>query len=120
MLCLTDSVCRYATVTLIHLLPLSHDMFRPHVAIFRCYISCTEAAALLCHFSIQDGRMGPETCREEGGVVESTKQLHMAGQTSTDVWCVYAFILCLRCPVCRQRPCDGLIPHKRSTIVSKK
>jgi hypothetical protein len=46
-------VRQYATVSLIHLLPLFHDMFRPHASIFRCYISCTEAAALLCHVSIQ-------------------------------------------------------------------
>jgi hypothetical protein len=26
-----------------------------------------------------------------------------------------AFILCLCCSVCRQRPCDGLIPRPRST-----
>jgi hypothetical protein len=27
--------------------------------------------------------------------------------------CLCAFILCLSCPVCRQRPCDGLIPSPR-------
>jgi hypothetical protein len=30
---------------------------------------------------------------------------------------VCAFILCLCCPVCRQRPCDGLIPRARSPAV---
>jgi hypothetical protein len=28
--------------------------------------------------------------------------------------CLSAFILCLCCLVCRQRPCDGLIPRPRS------
>jgi hypothetical protein len=28
--------------------------------------------------------------------------------------CLCAFILCLCCPVCRQPPCDGLIPRPRS------
>jgi hypothetical protein len=28
--------------------------------------------------------------------------------------CLCAFILCLCCSVCRQRPCDGLIPPPRS------
>jgi hypothetical protein len=28
--------------------------------------------------------------------------------------CLCAFILCLCCPVCRQRPCNGLIPRPRN------
>jgi hypothetical protein len=28
--------------------------------------------------------------------------------------CLSAFILCLCCPVCRRRPCDGLIPRPRN------
>jgi hypothetical protein len=28
--------------------------------------------------------------------------------------CPCAFILCLCCPVCRWRPCDGLIPQQRA------
>jgi hypothetical protein len=28
--------------------------------------------------------------------------------------CLCAFILCLNCPVCRQRPCDGLITRPRA------
>jgi hypothetical protein len=27
---------------------------------------------------------------------------------------MFAFVLCLCCPVCRYRPCDGLIPRPRS------
>jgi hypothetical protein len=34
-----------------------------------------------------------------------------------DVWCVYAFILCLCCPVFRERHCDGLITRPRSPTV---
>jgi hypothetical protein len=30
---------------------------------------------------------------------------------------VCAFMLCLCCPVCRQRPCDGLMTHPRSPTV---
>jgi hypothetical protein len=30
---------------------------------------------------------------------------------------VYAFILYLCCPVCKKRPCDGLITHPRSSTV---
>jgi hypothetical protein len=37
----------------------------------------------------------------------------------TDVWCVYAFILCLCCPVYRQGPCDELITRPRSPTVCK-
>jgi hypothetical protein len=38
----------------------------------------------------------------------------------TDVWRVYAFILCLCCPVFRYRPCDELITRpRRSTICEK-
>jgi hypothetical protein len=37
-----------------------------------------------------------------------------------DVWCVYVFILCLCCPVCRQWPCDGLITRPRSPTVCEK
>jgi hypothetical protein len=37
-----------------------------------------------------------------------------------DVWCVYAFIMCLCCPVFRQRPCDGLITRPRSPTVCEK
>jgi hypothetical protein len=33
---------------------------------------------------------------------------------------VCAFILCLYCPACRQRPCDGLIPRPRSPTVCVK
>jgi hypothetical protein len=33
---------------------------------------------------------------------------------------VYAFILCLCWPVCRERPCDGLIARPRSPTVSVK
>jgi hypothetical protein len=36
-----------------------------------------------------------------------------------DVWCVYAFILCLSCPVFRQRPCDELITRPKSPTVCK-
>jgi hypothetical protein len=28
--------------------------------------------------------------------------------------CLCGFILCLCCSVCRQRPCDGLIPRSKS------
>jgi hypothetical protein len=55
MVCLVAFVGRYANVSLIHLLPLLHDMFRPHVAIFRCYIPCMEAAALLCTTPFKSG-----------------------------------------------------------------
>jgi hypothetical protein len=34
-----------------------------------------------------------------------------------DVWCVYVFILCLCCPVFRQRSCDELITRPRSPTV---
>jgi hypothetical protein len=37
-----------------------------------------------------------------------------------DVWCVYAFILCLCCPVFRQRPCDGLITRPRNVTFCEK
>jgi hypothetical protein len=37
-----------------------------------------------------------------------------------EVWCVYVFILCLCCPVCRYRPCDGLITRSRSPTVCEK
>jgi hypothetical protein len=37
-----------------------------------------------------------------------------------DVWCVYAFILRLCCPVFRQRPCYGLITRPRSSTVCEK
>jgi hypothetical protein len=37
-----------------------------------------------------------------------------------DVWCVYTFILCLSCPVFRQRPCDELITRQRSSTVCEK
>jgi hypothetical protein len=37
-----------------------------------------------------------------------------------DVWCVYAFILCLCCPVFMYRPCDGLITCSRSPTVCEK
>jgi hypothetical protein len=33
---------------------------------------------------------------------------------------VYAFILCLCCPVYRKRPCDGLITRPRSPTVCVK
>jgi hypothetical protein len=36
-----------------------------------------------------------------------------------DIWCVYVFILCLCCPVFRQRPCDELIIRPRSPTVCK-
>jgi hypothetical protein len=37
------------------------------------------------------------------------------------VWmALCAFILCLCCPVCRQRPCDGLITRPRSSTVCVK
>jgi hypothetical protein len=36
-----------------------------------------------------------------------------------DVWYVYVFILCLCCPVFRQRACDELITHSRSPTVCK-
>jgi hypothetical protein len=36
-----------------------------------------------------------------------------------DVWYVYVFILCLCCPVFRQRPCDELITRPRSPTVCK-
>jgi hypothetical protein len=36
-----------------------------------------------------------------------------------DVWCVYVFILCLRYPVLRLRPCVGLITRPRSPTVCK-
>jgi hypothetical protein len=34
--------------------------------------------------------------------------------------CLCAFILCLYCPVWRERPCDGLIPRPRSPTDSVK
>jgi hypothetical protein len=37
-----------------------------------------------------------------------------------NIWYVYAFILCLCCPVCRQRPCDWLITRTRSRTVCEK
>jgi hypothetical protein len=36
-----------------------------------------------------------------------------------NVWCVYAFILCLCCPVFRQRPSDELITRPRGPTVCK-
>jgi hypothetical protein len=36
-----------------------------------------------------------------------------------DVWYVYVFILCLCCPVFRQRPCDELITRPGSSSVRK-
>jgi hypothetical protein len=33
---------------------------------------------------------------------------------------VYAFILCLCCPVYRYRPCDGLITHPKSPSICVK
>jgi hypothetical protein len=36
-----------------------------------------------------------------------------------DVWCVYAFILCLCCPVFRQRPCEEPITCPWSPTVCK-
>jgi hypothetical protein len=36
-----------------------------------------------------------------------------------NVWCVYVFILCLCCPVFRQRPCDELVTRPRSPTVCK-
>jgi hypothetical protein len=46
--------------------------------------------------------------RHEGGP-RIIRPLHCDLQ---DLLC---FILCLCCSVCRQRPCDGLIPHPKST-----
>jgi hypothetical protein len=37
-----------------------------------------------------------------------------------NVWCAYAFILCLCCPVFRQRPCDELITRPRTPTVCEK
>jgi hypothetical protein len=36
-----------------------------------------------------------------------------------DVWYVYMFILCLCCPVFRQRPCDELITRPKGPTVCK-
>jgi hypothetical protein len=36
-----------------------------------------------------------------------------------DDWYVYVFIVCLCCPVFRQRPCDELITRPRSPTVCK-
>jgi hypothetical protein len=36
-----------------------------------------------------------------------------------DFWYGYVFILCLCCPVFRQRPCDELITRPRSPAVCK-
>jgi hypothetical protein len=41
--------------------------------------------------------------RSEAGIVDSNPTQCM------NVYYVYLFILCLRCPVFRQRPCDELI-----------
>jgi hypothetical protein len=52
--------------------------------------------------------------RSNAGIVGSNPTQDM------DVWWVYAFILCLRCPVFRYRPCDGLITRPRSPTVCVK
>jgi hypothetical protein len=46
--------------------------------------------------------------RSEAGIVGSNRIKGM------DVWYVYVFVLCLCCPVFRQRPCDELITRPRS------
>jgi hypothetical protein len=51
--------------------------------------------------------------RSEAGIMGSNPTQGM------DVWCVYAFILCLCCPVFRQRLCDELITRPRSPTVCK-
>jgi hypothetical protein len=49
--------------------------------------------------------------RSEAGIVGLNPTQGM------DVWSVYVFILCLCCPVFRQRPCDELITRPRSHTV---
>jgi hypothetical protein len=51
--------------------------------------------------------------RSEAGIVSSNPT------QGVDVWCVHAFILCLCCPVFRQRPCDELISRPRNLTVCK-
>jgi hypothetical protein len=51
--------------------------------------------------------------RLEAGIVGSNPT------QGTNVWYVYVFIVCLCCPVFRQRPCDELITRPRSPTVSK-
>jgi hypothetical protein len=52
--------------------------------------------------------------RSEAGIVGSNPNQGM------DVWCGYAFILCLCCPVFRYRPCDGLITRPMSPTIYEK
>jgi hypothetical protein len=52
--------------------------------------------------------------RSDAGIVGSNPT------QGIDVWCVYAFILCLCCHVFRLRLCDGLITRLRSSTVCEK
>jgi hypothetical protein len=60
--------------------------------------------------------------RSKACTVVARSEAGIAGSNPTqgmDVWCVYVFILCLYCPVFRQRSCDELITHPSNTTVCK-
>jgi hypothetical protein len=53
----------------------------------------------------------------KGSQYQKSKRWDRRFESHSRHGCLCAFILCLCCPVCRQRPCDGLITRPKSPAV---